>query len=131
MAAAIAVLNLSSPRVSAKAADTPKSGQTKKLPWLGQPWKRSTQFGGGRCMYVIPVAAAPDKISEKVADSIKGAEEACASDPVSGKCAAAWDEVEELSAAASHARDRKKESDPLEAYCKDNPETDECRTYED
>uniref|UniRef100_R7W0K0 Uncharacterized protein n=1 Tax=Aegilops tauschii TaxID=37682 RepID=R7W0K0_AEGTA len=39
--------------------------------------------------------------------------------------------VEELSAAASHARDRKKEhSDPLEEFCEDNPETDECRTYD-
>uniref|UniRef100_A0A0D3FHK2 CP12 domain-containing protein n=1 Tax=Oryza barthii TaxID=65489 RepID=A0A0D3FHK2_9ORYZ len=55
----------------------------------------------------------------------------CAGDPEGGECAAAWDEVEELSAAASHARDRKKDSDPLEEYCKDNPETDECRTYED
>jgi hypothetical protein len=36
-----------------------------------------------------------------------------------------------LSAAASHAKDKKKGSDPLEEYCKDNPETDECRTYED
>ncbi|RVW68238.1 Calvin cycle protein CP12-2, chloroplastic [Vitis vinifera] len=49
----------------------------------------------------------------------------------SGECVAAWDEVEELSAAASHARDKKKESDPLETYCKDNPEDEECRTYED
>lgn len=82
-------------------------------------------------MHVKPVAAAPDKISEKVAESIKDAEEACAGDPVSGECAAAWDEVEELSAAASHAREKLKDSDPLETYCKDNPETDECRTYED
>ncbi|KAG8067712.1 hypothetical protein GUJ93_ZPchr0005g16226 [Zizania palustris] len=40
-------------------------------------------------------------------------------------CAAAWDEVEELSAAASHVRDRKKDSDPLEEYYKNNPETDD------
>ena len=39
--------------------------------------------------------------------------------------------MEELSAAASHARDKLKEtSDPLEAYGKDNPETNECRTYD-
>lgn len=82
-------------------------------------------------MVVRPVYAAPDKISEKVAESIKNAEEKCEGDPASGECVAAWDEVEELSAAASHARDKKKDSDPLEAYCKDNPETDECRTYED
>ncbi|KAK9281969.1 hypothetical protein L1049_004878 [Liquidambar formosana] len=83
-------------------------------------------------MYVKPVGAAPESISEKVTESIKAAEEKCSDDPVSGECVAAWDEVEELSAAASHARDRKKaDSDPLEAYCKDNMEADECRTYED
>lgn len=82
-------------------------------------------------MVVRPIYAAPDKISEKVAESIKSAEDACSENPTSGECVAAWDEVEELSAAASHARDKKKSSDPLEEYCKDNPETDECRTYED
>lgn len=80
---------------------------------------------------VRPVCAAPDSsLSEKVADSVKNAEETCASDPASGECVAAWDEVEELSAAASHARDKKKDSDPLEEYCKDNPESEECRTYD-
>ena len=71
-------------------------------------------------------------ISDKVEKSIQEAKETCADDPVSGECVAAWDEVEELSAAASHARDKKKAggSDPLEEYCSDNPETDECRTYD-
>ncbi|KAJ6680076.1 CALVIN CYCLE PROTEIN CP12-2 CHLOROPLASTIC [Salix purpurea] len=83
-------------------------------------------------MQIRPVRAAPERISEKVERSIKEAEEACSGDAASGECAAAWDEVEELSAAASHAKAKKKEySDPLEEYCKDNPETDECRTYED
>ncbi|KAF8721529.1 hypothetical protein HU200_023036 [Digitaria exilis] len=75
--------------------------------------------------------ATPSDLANKVSESIKQAQETCADDPVSGECVAAWDEVEELSAAASHARDRKKGADPLEEYCKDNPETDECRTYED
>lgn len=77
------------------------------------------------------VRAAPESLSEKVQKSIKDAEVKCEDDPASGECAAAWDEVEELSAAVSHAKDKQKDSDPLEAYCKDNPETDECRTYED
>ncbi|XP_020575398.1 calvin cycle protein CP12-1, chloroplastic-like [Phalaenopsis equestris] len=72
----------------------------------------------------------PGGISEKVSESIKKAEEACEGDEKSGECAAAWDEVEELSAAASHARDRAKEYDPLENYCQDNPETNECRTFD-
>lgn len=82
-------------------------------------------------MYLRPVRAAPDSLSEKIATSIENAKETCADDPVSGECVAAWDEVEELSAASSHARDKAKDADPLETYCKDNPETDECRTYED
>ncbi|XP_051118899.1 calvin cycle protein CP12-1, chloroplastic-like [Andrographis paniculata] len=91
-------------------------------------WKKRA---GGRMTCVGPVAAgAPDQISGKVEESIKNAQEVCSDDPISGECAAAWDEVEELSAEASHAKDRKKESDPLENFCKDNPETDECRTYD-
>ncbi|OEL23022.1 Calvin cycle protein CP12-1, chloroplastic [Dichanthelium oligosanthes] len=73
----------------------------------------------------------PPEISDKVSESIKKAEETCADEKGTGECAAAWDEVEELSAAASHARDKLKENnDPLENYCKENPETDECRTYD-
>lgn len=80
---------------------------------------------------VVAVAATPSDLANKVTESIKQAQETCADDPVSGECVAAWDEVEELSAAASHARDRKKSADPLEEFCQDNPETDECRMYED
>jgi hypothetical protein len=73
----------------------------------------------------------PPGISDKVSESIKQAEETCKEETATGECAAAWDEVEELSAAASHARDKIKDnSDPLENYCKDNPEADECRTYD-
>lgn len=125
-------VNLSTPRIIAKAADSPKAPQTIKAPWLSQSWNSISQFGYGSSHMnaVRPVYAAPDKLSDKVADSVKNAEEACEGDPASGDCVAAWDEVEELSAAASHARDKLKESDPLENYCKDNPETDECRTYD-
>ncbi|KAL8207947.1 hypothetical protein R6Q57_007359 [Mikania cordata] len=75
--------------------------------------------------------AAPEGLSEKIAASIESAKESCEDDPASGECVAAWDEVEELSAAASHARDKAKDADPLETCCKDNTETEECRTYED
>ncbi|XP_047313146.1 calvin cycle protein CP12-1, chloroplastic-like [Impatiens glandulifera] len=102
-----------------------------KLPWRRNPIcvRRSGQ--SGRLSYVTAAAAA-DILSEKVEKSVVEAKEVCSDDPESGECVAAWDEVEELSAAASHARDREKEtsSDPLEIYCKDNPETDECRIYD-
>uniref|UniRef100_A0A7N0TMV0 CP12 domain-containing protein n=1 Tax=Kalanchoe fedtschenkoi TaxID=63787 RepID=A0A7N0TMV0_KALFE len=97
---------------------------------LNRPWRDPSQTRLMRMSHLRVSASGPDAISEKVAESIKEAEEACAGDPVSGECVAAWDAVEELSAAASHARERSKNSDPLETYCKDNPETDECRTYD-
>jgi hypothetical protein len=43
----------------------------------------------------------------------------------------AWDNVEELSAAAAHKKvayaSDPVNSDPLEAFCEDNPDADECR----
>uniref|UniRef100_A0A2P2JAL9 CP12 domain-containing family protein n=1 Tax=Rhizophora mucronata TaxID=61149 RepID=A0A2P2JAL9_RHIMU len=128
--ATISGLNLSAAGAFAKAADTPKAQPVVKLnqTWA---WRRRTYLvGSARRMQIRPVGAAPEGLSDKVAESIKNAEEACSGDPTSGECVAAWDEVEELSAAASHERDKKKGSDPLENYCKDNPETDECRTYD-
>eukprot|EP00271_Cylindrocystis_brebissonii_P017381 TRINITY_DN4512_c0_g1_i1.p1 TRINITY_DN4512_c0_g1~~TRINITY_DN4512_c0_g1_i1.p1 ORF type:complete len:128 (-),score=17.69 TRINITY_DN4512_c0_g1_i1:436-819(-) len=69
-----------------------------------------------------------------IAKSIEEAQAVCADPNNTEECAVAWDEVEELSAEAAHAKARSKEaaiSDPLEKFCADNPETDECRTYED
>ncbi len=68
----------------------------------------------------------------QVAKSAEEALKTCKDDETSAPCAAAWDEYEELSAEQAHSRDRKKlTADPLEAYCAENPETDECRVYED
>lgn len=47
------------------------------------------------------------------------------------ECAAAWDEVEELQAAAADKRQEKKTLSSLEAYCAENPDAQECRIYED
>ncbi|KAG8065323.1 hypothetical protein GUJ93_ZPchr0004g40256 [Zizania palustris] len=73
----------------------------------------------------------PPELAQKVSESIMQVDETCAGDSVGGECAAAWDKVEELRSTTSHARDHKKDSDPLEEYSRDNPEVDECRTYED
>lgn len=124
-----------SPSVFFKSSGFPQNTQNIKLSsassLLNCQGKWPCLTGSGRMDIITPVRAAPDKISEKVEESIKNAQETCADDPASGECVAAWDEVEELSAAASHARDKKKESDPLEDYCKDNPETKECKTFDD
>ena len=128
MATALSTVSLSTPTgVIFNKTDIPKAPKRSLV-----SWKTKIGYGAGRLMMVRPVMSAPTPgISEKVAESIEKAKEACEGDAASGECAAAWDEVEELSAAASHARDKVKDSDPLETYCKDNPETNECRTYED
>ncbi|KAI3980745.1 hypothetical protein MKX01_025310 [Papaver californicum] len=127
MAATLAGVSFSTATtVVAKAGGS--STKTLSPPCLNQPW-RMNQVRGVR-MVTIRTMATPDSLSDKVQESVANAQEVCAGDPVSGECVAAWDEVEEISAAASHKRDREKNADPLETYCKDNPETDECRTYD-
>ncbi len=49
----------------------------------------------------------------------------------SPECAAAWDVVEELQAAAADQRQSQKNTNSLEDYCADNPSAVECRIYED
>ena len=49
----------------------------------------------------------------------------------SPECAAAWDAVEELQMAAADQRKKKQAKPSLEQYCKDNPDAEECRIYED
>lgn len=46
------------------------------------------------------------------------------------QCAAAWDNVEEISAALAHKKAAELEDgDTLEQFCKEFPESDECRMY--
>ncbi|CAK0785500.1 hypothetical protein CVIRNUC_008710 [Coccomyxa viridis] len=63
-------------------------------------------------------------LEEAINDAKKQCDEAGANE-----CASAWDTVEELSAAIAHKKAQA--SDPLDKYCDDNPEADECRVYED
>jgi hypothetical protein len=63
-----------------------------------------------------------------VEDAIKEAQETCESS-TTGECAAAWDAVEEISAAQADKKAAKK--DPLEEFCDSAPDADECRVYED
>ncbi|XP_027352015.1 calvin cycle protein CP12-2, chloroplastic [Abrus precatorius] len=131
--ATMAGVSVSSPKVFFKASGSLQNAQPIKFSLPPSPGGPAIIIRSGRMVTIRPVRAVPESISEKVEESIKNAQEACAGDPTSGECVAAWDEVEELSAAASHARDKQKEkdSDPLENYCKDNPETIECKTFDD
>lgn len=65
---------------------------------------------------------------DKVEAKIDEAQEVCAGDSQSEECATAWDAVE---AATAEKAKNKGKGDPLEEYCEDNPEADECRVYSD
>jgi tetratricopeptide (TPR) repeat protein len=49
----------------------------------------------------------------------------------SAECAAAWDAVEELQAAAAHQRTKADNGHKLQQYLDDNPDAVECRLYDD
>lgn len=88
-------------------------------------------------MVAVPRARAAvmmnlDTIQTKIQEEVKKAEEATAKFGKGSKEAAlAWDVVEELEAEASHIKANQGSNDPLEKYCEESPEADECRVYED
>ena len=49
----------------------------------------------------------------------------------SPECAAAWDIVEEMQAAASHQRAESPKKSSFQSYCEANPNAPECRIYDD
>ncbi|CAH8370934.1 unnamed protein product [Eruca vesicaria subsp. sativa] len=75
-----------------------------------------------------------EKLSEMIEEKVKEATEVCeAEDRSEEECRVAWDEVEEVSQAKADLRIKLKllNQDPLESFCQENPETDECRIYEE
>ena len=71
-------------------------------------------------------------IQEQIQKERESAREVCTtSGEGSRECAAAWDTVEELSAEASHQKQKAPQKSSLEKYCDDNPDALECRVYED
>ncbi|KAK9928532.1 hypothetical protein M0R45_025662 [Rubus argutus] len=73
------------------------------------------------------------QLTEMIEKKVLEAKKVCGEgDPITDECKVAWDEVEEVSQAKADLRRKlDKDSDPLESFCEDNPETDECRIYED
>ncbi|KAK8939797.1 hypothetical protein KSP40_PGU017815 [Platanthera guangdongensis] len=106
MATFLSGVSLSALRFSSAAADVGRpSAAATALPQRtllfatgGRPAKRTASLTAARS-----APYTPEGLPKKVSESIKNAEEACGENTNSGECAAAWDEVEELSAAASHA----------------------------
>ncbi|WP_404787764.1 Calvin cycle protein CP12 [Altericista sp. CCNU0014] len=73
-------------------------------------------------------------IQTKIEEARLQAREVCATEGSdSSACAVAYDELEELSAEASHQRAKTDEGHKtsLQQYCDDNPDAAECRLYED
>ncbi|KDP36727.1 hypothetical protein JCGZ_08018 [Jatropha curcas] len=71
------------------------------------------------------------QLTEMIEQKVIEAKEVCEGDRTSDECKVAWDEVEEVSEAKANFRLKLEKRDPLEYFCQDNPETDECRIYED
>ncbi|KAL5557645.1 hypothetical protein UlMin_033856 [Ulmus minor] len=70
------------------------------------------------------------RLTEMIEKKVQEATEVCKGDERSDECKVAWDEVEEVSQAKADLRRKLENNDPLESFCQDNPETDECRIYE-
>ena len=71
-------------------------------------------------------------LEDRIEAAREDAREVCAAHgKTSPECAAAWDIVEELQAAASHKRQEKATTNSLQDYCDANPDAPECRIYED
>lgn len=71
------------------------------------------------------------QLTEMIEKKVTEAKEVCEGDATSDECKVAWDEVEEVSQAKADLRLKMQKQDPLESFCQENPETDECRVYED
>ncbi|MCL7044540.1 hypothetical protein MKW94_002284 [Papaver nudicaule] len=72
------------------------------------------------------------QLSEMIEKKVQEATQVCGeNNPISDECKVAWDEVEEISQAKADFRKKIEKEDPLESFCNENPETDECRVYED
>ncbi|CAI9115320.1 OLC1v1016194C1 [Oldenlandia corymbosa var. corymbosa] len=73
------------------------------------------------------------QLTEMIEKKVMEAKQVCGDDLSSDECRVAWDEVEEVSQAKADLRLKLEvmHQDPLESFCQENPETDECRLYED
>ncbi|XP_057952057.1 calvin cycle protein CP12-3, chloroplastic-like [Malania oleifera] len=72
------------------------------------------------------------RLTEMIEEKVMEAKEVCEGNESSDECKVAWDEVEEVSQAKANLRRKiMDKEDPLESFCQENPETDECRIYED
>ncbi|KAL4583738.1 hypothetical protein LXL04_008321 [Taraxacum kok-saghyz] len=83
-------------------------------------------IGGGSAKYK-GTQMREKKLTELIESKIAEATQVCEGDRDSDECKVAWDEVEEVSQAKADLRRKLDENkDPLQSFCEENPETDEC-----
>ncbi|KAK1362854.1 calvin cycle protein CP12-3, chloroplastic [Heracleum sosnowskyi] len=67
------------------------------------------------------------KLTDMIEAKVMEAKQVCEGDKRSSECKVAWDEVEEVSQAMADLRRKlAKHEDPLEFFCSENPNIDEC-----
>lgn len=87
--------------------------------------------GGGGVAKYKGTQKREKQLTEMIEEKVNEAIEVCLGDERSDECKVAWDEVEEVSQAKADLRLKLlQKQDPLESFCQDNPETDECRIYD-
>lgn len=89
--------------------------------------------GGGSAGKYKGTQMREKQLTEMIEKKVMEAKEVCGENEKSDECKVAWDEVEEVSQAKADLRLKLEimHQDPLESFCQENPETDECRLYED
>lgn len=99
-------------------------------------WIQVSSFNGSTLRWTSPKPRAVltmnlETIQVKIAEEMKKAKQATDKfGKGSREAALAWDIVEELEAEASHIQAKQVKQDPLDVFCEDKPEADECRVYE-
>ncbi|KAI3786158.1 hypothetical protein L1987_45290 [Smallanthus sonchifolius] len=88
-------------------------------------------IGGGSAKYK-GTQMREKKLTELIEAKVAEATQVCEGNRDSDECKVAWDEVEEVSQAKADLRRKLDENkDHLQSFCEENPETDECRMYDD
>ncbi|GMI70137.1 hypothetical protein HRI_000683000 [Hibiscus trionum] len=92
-----------------------------------------TAMGGGGGAKYKGTQMREKQLTEMIEKKVTEAKQVCEGDETSDECKVAWDEVEEVSQAKADLRLRLEveKKDPLESFCQENPETEECKVFED
>ncbi|XP_022157376.1 calvin cycle protein CP12-3, chloroplastic [Momordica charantia] len=106
----------------------------KKMPYLKLSDKSQPVRAMGMAKYKYKYKGTQMRekhLTEMIEKKVMEAKEVCEGDETSDECKVAWDLVEELSQAKAHFLHKLQNQDPLEYFCRDNPDLDECQIYQE